>query len=344
MEMLRKILSPILKAISGLYDVVTRLRNRGYESGILFTSSSRLPVISVGNVTAGGNAKTPLCLYLAKGLLERGHHPVIVSRGYGGSERGPYWVGEGDSADKVGDEPIYLAGRSGVPVVVSRKRAAGAAFVEGKGLGDCIILDDGFQHRRLKRDLDILCINTGSEKAVEEFLEGNLLPFGLFREDRDNALRRSDLIIFSERRTVTGDFRSSERLRSLMPVGKATFHSFLKAQGVYSLTDGAALSPCEVAAFCGIANPDGFFESLRNEGFTPITTKVYPDHYQYKLSNIQKLKASYPGLPLVCTEKDGVKLRQIGINGIYEFRVELKVEPEKEFWEKVVQVFALVLC
>ena len=192
----------VLSALSVLYGCGVLLRNRLYDSKVFKTYRSALPVISIGNLTVGGNGKTPLCHFLAEQLRERGMQPVILSRGYGGSLRGPHRVTDSDTPDLVGDEPLLLSFLCRVPVYVSRSRVAGVQLIEQQKTGNIVILDDGFQHRALHRDLDVISSFVGTPQAIENLVEGQLLPLGRFREDRDEGLARATLLVLAERRSL----------------------------------------------------------------------------------------------------------------------------------------------
>ena len=334
---------PILAPLSALYRVITGVRNSLYDRGILSSYRSALPVISVGNLTVGGNGKTPLCLYLVEQLKERGYKPVILSRGYGGNLKGPHRVRENDSPSAVGDEPLLMARSSGVPVVIARARAEGARFVEREGLGDLIVLDDGFQHRKLQRDLDIIAVFAGSDEAIEDFSRGELLPLGRFREDRDDGLRRASLVVASYRSVLAPgtDVRAvDERLKKIIPVGMPVVRAYYEFVEVCSLDGERSIPACAVHAFAGIANPQGFFESLKRVGYIVERTHVFPDHHPFTEEEVVKLIDAHPGALFVCTEKDGVKLREMSERvraAFAEFRVRLRVVPSEEFMDSVLR-------
>ncbi|RIL09298.1 MAG: tetraacyldisaccharide 4'-kinase [Proteobacteria bacterium] len=314
----------ILRPVALAYEGITTLRNYLYDKNVLRSEKAELPIICVGNLTVGGSAKTPLSIYLCMQLKGRGYAPVVVTRGYGGRISGPHLIGAEDTAEIAGDEPLMISSKAQVPVVVARDRAAGAKFVSERKLGDCIVLDDGLQHRRLKRDLNILSINVGSEKAIEDFRRAKLLPLGPFRENRDKALHRIQIAVFSERKT-TPPPESRHELAALLPPEIKIFRSYFKAKGVYAIDSLVQLKPCKAAAFCGIANPQGFFESLRSEGFELMGGEVYSDHFKFRSSHLERLRRDFPGLPLICTEKDAVRLQGLDCGSICRFETDLEV-------------------
>jgi tetraacyldisaccharide 4'-kinase len=306
-----------------VYGSVTRLRNKAYDCGIFRARHSPLPVVSIGNLTVGGNGKTPLTIFLATELESRGWRPVVITRGYGGTVKGPRQVSGSDRPVDVGDEPCLMAHRFGLTVIVARDRHRGALFAAERQLGDIILLDDGFQHRRLSRDIDIVAINIGTPAARAAILEGALLPHGLFREDRDLALARADIIVCAERQPESGDPIPSEIL-SVLPSGTSLYRSFLVPGAVTSISDPThKLSACSIVAFCGIANPDGFYATLESLGFTILKRYAFPDHHPF--TDIAGLCDAHPGTPLVCTEKDALKLPPIP--QVFSLTIQTKVYP-----------------
>lgn len=302
----------MFRPLAALFAVITRIRGWLYDAKIVRTYESRLPVVSIGNVTAGGNGKTPLCMYVAEELLARGLKPVILSRGYGGRSRGPRRVQPGDSPRLVGDEPVLMARSGSVPVYIARSRVAGARLIEREEAGNVIVLDDGFQHRALAREVDIVSVFAGTREAVDLFVAGELLPLGRFRESRQRALRRASIVVVAERRVVSGPEALpalDPRLLAVMPSGVSVFRSYLEACGVVWLESGEALSPSTVVAFAGIANPNSFFDSLRGMGFSIEAQYDFADHHAFTQRDLLELMEKHPNLPLVCTAKDAVKLR-----------------------------------
>ncbi len=330
-------LRPLLMPLALLYRGISRIRNEFYDRGWFASYASALPVMSVGNLTVGGNGKTPLCLYLIEELQARGWKPVILSRGYGGTQKGPHRVREEDSPSVVGDEPLLIARASGVPVVIARSRVEGARRIERDNLGDVIVLDDGFQHRRLKRDLDILSMFAGTEQAIVAFVQGDMLPLGRFREDRDIGLRRASLLVVSERSVLpqgTDVPALDERILRIVPASVPIFRSYYEFIEIRTLTGEPVITPRTVHGFAGIANPQGFFESLRRVGYSVERTHEFPDHHPFSEDELAALIRDNPGALFVCTEKDAVKIRGMSERvrcSFAEFRVRLKVVPSDAF-------------
>ena len=324
-------LNLLLSPAAALYGTLSRARNFLYDHSLLPVKRCGLPVISVGNVTAGGNSKTPLCLFLAKALKAAGHTPVILSRGYGGKLAGPHLVTTADDATQVGDEPLMLTRFHNLTVVVARDRAAGAGFIEKNKPGSIIILDDGFQHRRLHRDLDIVCVDVSTREAVSRFVEGRLLPGGRFRENRDLALRRAQVVVLSARQPEETAPAISADLLQVLPAHLKVFNSHVKPAGVFRVNDGVELTARQVGAFCSIANPEGFIQTLAALKVQLDFTETFPDHYQIKAADIERLRRLSRGRPLVCTAKDAVKLSSAHMENVYVLRIDLQIDREKEF-------------
>jgi tetraacyldisaccharide 4'-kinase len=299
----------IKRILSFLYGVIVTVRGFLYDKGYFKSYRSPLPVISVGNVTAGGNGKTPLCLALADELRKRGYTPAILSRGYGGSRKGPYRVKGSDSYREVGDEPVLMA-RAGTPVFIARKRVAGIKLIEQDQSINVVILDDGFQHRALSRVLDIVSVFVGSERAIEDFRGGALLPLGMFRESRDRALRRAQVIVLSSR-SLDAAGKTKEvnpSVSALLPDSAAVFRSSLTLDGVRTLEGDRDVAPSQICAIAAIGNPDGFFSSLDSLGFVIRERFVFPDHHVFGEAEIREILGRFPELLFVCTAKDAVKL------------------------------------
>lgn len=294
--------------LSKLYGLVTRLRNLFYDIDLLPIHSISLPVVCVGNLMAGGSGKTPLVLTLARELIARGHQPVILSRGYGGSVKGPYRVCPEDSAESVGDEPLLIARQRICPIVIARDRVAGGRFIHDSRLASVILLDDGFQHRRLHRICNIATFFVGSDAAVEAIVEGALLPVGRFREDRQAGLSRADLVALCERGGRSAE-ESVERIRGLVPATIPTF--LIRSSVAQPRQQGRVLEAgSSVWLFCAIANPEGFLESVRQMGYSVQGESCFSDHHRFTQKECEELgrHAHSSGAALVCTEKDWVKL------------------------------------
>lgn len=290
--------------LSCLYRMVISVRNLVFELGLRKVYRASVPVISVGNLTAGGTGKTPMVDALVKRLLKRGVPCAIVSRGYGGSFRGEVGQvnpadGQFMSADECGDEPFLLARRNpGVPVFVSRRRALGVAAAE-RGGARVIVLDDGFQHRVVHRDLDVVLLD-----SRKPFGNGRLLPAGPLREPL-SALRRCHLVVMT---------RSEAVGTVALPLSVPVMHSRHAVAGQLVALDGGCvgwddLKGKKCLAFAGIARPDEFFKTLAARGVNLCGTMSLSDHQEYDAELLNRLgDACHSCDVLLTTEKDGVKL------------------------------------
>lgn len=286
-----------------------RVRCQLYKDGWLRTTRLPLPVIIVGNVTVGGTGKTPLALWLARRLQQQGWRPGIVTRGYKGrSRRWPQRVLPESDTWLVGDEPVLLARRSGCPVVADPDRPRGAQALLDLGC-NVVVSDDGLQHYRLARDLEIAVID-----GERRFGNGRCLPAGPLRE----PLARLDVV---DARVVTqGNARSGEWEMTLKPTG---FHRI----------DGAEHRPLEafrsetVHAVAGIGHPERFFAQLRALGVR-IIEHPFPDHYPFASNDLRFGDA----LAVVMTEKDAVKCRGFPLERAWYLAVAAEPDPRFAEW------------
>ncbi|RMD85870.1 MAG: tetraacyldisaccharide 4'-kinase [Candidatus Dadabacteria bacterium] len=330
-------LAPVVRLISRGFCLATTFRNALYDRRILPVHPSSLPVISVGNLSVGGSGKTPLVRAVCSILKEGGQSPVVLIRGYKGKEPGPYKVNpKEDTAEKVGDEALMLS--QDFTVVVARDRFAGARYIERESLGSVIILDDGFQHRRLVRDLNILCIDASTKDAVDDLVLNRVLPYGRLRESFSDGISRADIVVLSFREQ-SADAERYKTIKSALPKGIKTYVSTYKVKAIKSLAGGAPLEgkQCkgmQCVAMCGIANPEGFKSTLMRHGLELKGWFAYPDHYAFQEKEIKGIAQRYPDIPIVCTEKDGVKLRHLSaslLSKIYVVHISAEIDPFPEF-------------
>jgi tetraacyldisaccharide 4'-kinase len=302
----------ILLPLSGLYWLTTFARRCLYRYGMLKTHRVPVPVIMVGNITAGGTGKTPAVIWLARELRVRGFSPGIVSRGYGGSKAASSMRVDAESAaDVVGDEPVLLARRSACPVAVDANRVRAAAMLVDDGV-DLIVSDDGMQHYRLERDYEI-CIIDG-ERAL-----GNrrLLPAGPLRE-LPNRLEDVDQVL------VNGPMQPSEDL-TVAEQNAIEFN--LVATEACRLNGSLTrlierFSGTTVHAVAGIGNPDRFFDLLRTHGIQVIE-HAYADHAPLAKEDLE----FGDDFAVFMTEKDAVKLGR-GVKDKYWYvPVDLQMDP-----------------
>lgn len=267
---------------------------------------SRLPVICIGNLTAGGTGKTPIAMLVARVLSERGLKPAFLSRGYGGRARGPQWVdAEKSSADEVGDEPLLLARVA--PVVVARDRVAGARAIEATD-ADVIVMDDGMQNPALTKDLVLAVVD-----ASRGFGNGAVIPAGPLRAPLAFQLGLADAMIVSGAGVIAGGFENAPVLAAL----KREFHGAVLAADVRPRASGAELKGRRVVAYAGIANPVRFFETLTAVGAEVVVRETFPDHHRFSAAEADRLLvlAETSNAALVTTEKDVVRLGGDGAAG-----------------------------
>ncbi len=295
----------LLTGLSLLYSLVIRLRNVYFDAVPGAVQRLPSPVISVGNLTVGGTGKTPMTIEITDAVRRRGHRVAILTRGYVAKHA------QRNSTDaSQSDEAMLLARRCPQAlVVVNPRRAQGGRTALEAGC-DVLVMDDGFQHRRLGRDLDIVLVD-----ATRPFGFGAMLPRGLLREPR-SVLRRANLLIMTRSDQVTEKERKLlhgrlERLSGGLPVIEAAH----RPAGFVDLA-GAALSigdPSDIRAvlFAGIANFDGFRQTVEALGVEIAAAYEYPDHHEYtgdELAGLRDVADNLEANALITTEKDAVKL------------------------------------
>ena len=333
-------LGPLLTILTWPYSLVHRLRLQAYTRS--WVPSKRLPcrVLSVGNLTLGGTGKTPLVEVIAAWLQERGCRVGVLSRGYG-RKGGASIVVASDGAqvlcspEEAGDEPVLLAEHlPGVPIIVGQDRfAAGMLAVDRFGV-DVLVLDDGFQHLSLARDLDILVLD-----AAHPLGNGRLFPRGDLREP-PSALARAGAIIF----TRWDPAIPTPALPHLPSPTPPLFHSRHEPVDLHGLHDGqtlplASLRNRRVLAFCGIGAPASFRWMLDALGATVVAFRTFPDHHRYtgpELEALSRLAASVRAEMLITTEKDGIRLRQFPALPcpVWELRIRARVLDQGPAWER----------
>ncbi len=318
--------------LSALYGSAARLRARWYATGRLAAEALPRPTISVGNITFGGTGKTPFVEYLSRRLRFEGWRPAILSRGYGRRSRGVVVVGEGAGAlvspEEGGDEPVALARAAapGVCVVVGERRAQAAARALSLG-ADLFLLDDGFQHLAVRREVDLLLLD-----ASDPFGGGRLPPRGRLREPL-GAMARADAIVFTRAERGAPRAEALDAVARLAP-GRPVFRARLRAAGLRDETGAPiaaeALAARRLLAVCGIANPSSFAATLSELGLAAEERLEFRDHQRYgprELARIRDAAARTGASFAVTTDKDAVKLA--GRAGLPVVSVRLSVEVEE---------------
>lgn len=284
-----------------VYKPLISLRNRLYDKQWLKSYRLGVPVICVGNITAGGTGKTPMVVWLCRYLLQHGKKVAMLSRGYKGS-------------DKTGNDEIQMLRQTlpEVPVVINPDRVRGGREAIEKYHPDIIVMDDGFQHRRLRRDLDIVMIDCTCPFGYEA-----LLPRGLLREPLEQ-LRRADAIVLSRADLISDDELNAIKNRlNAGETGKIIACCRHQPKALFRSDDEeiplSQLSGRKVAAFCGIGNPESFPATLNQLGAKVIARKFLPDHVSYNetiVSQLSQWRRDSGADWLMTTEKDWVKLKQ----------------------------------
>ena len=307
-------LRAILWVFSLLYRLIVFVRNRLYDRQIFKSVRLSRPVISIGNISAGGTGKTPCVILVAKILQKQGFRPAVISRGYGGASKKPVNIvcdGKAILLDSktAGDEPLLIArSLQNVPVITGPKRdLTGQAAIDRLG-ADVILCDDAFQHRRLHRNIDIVLLD-----GRRPLGNGHMLPRGELRESPEGLKRAGCFILTRMAEPQTPDERIGTIARqSGIPVFSAA-HRFIE---VIQPAVGTRIQPGDIrhkkiCAFCGIAKPDSFEKLLVESGMEILAFNPFPDHYAFSKTDLEALMDQFNHLQadyLVTTEKDAMRL------------------------------------
>jgi len=304
-------LTPIFRLGSGINRQFQRLR----RPVALFGA----PLIVVGNLTAGGSGKTPLVIRLCQVFAQAGLKPGVISRGYGRSSRGLLRVNADSDPAQVGDEPVLLARRTGAPVIVAHDRCAAARALLRTGV-QVVIADDGLQHYRLPRTVEICVVDQS-----RQFGNGRLQPAGPLREPV-SRLATVDYIVVN-----AGSGRpESTPATAALPAGRLVSMQLLP--GWLRSLDGelswriTQFSGCRVNALAGIGNPQRFFETLRQAGLKTIEF-AFPDHHSFSAADFAALNSS---LPVIMTEKDAIKCAAMNLKNAWYLTVDAALPAEFE--------------
>lgn len=322
----------LLLPLSAIYFVITQLRNLLFDWGILTATKTPALVVSVGNISAGGTGKTPLTAFLCRELESRGYRLAVVSRGYGGAYTESAVrvnVNAPNAAVYFGDEPVMLAAQLNIPVYVGRSRVVAAERAVQEYRADCLVADDAFQHRWLHRDLNILVFD-----ATEKKLQ--ILPAGQLRESLSN-MKRAD-VIFVTRAGLVSQQELDEKLKLLGSFGfskakKNLYFVEFKITNIVHIHTFARLVGSDCFLLSAIGKPQNFAAAMK-EKFSVHSHFVFPDHYQWsqkEWSSILdecKKKGSHP---LVITEKDAVKIKNLNSDGYPIYFAQVDVAMDKEF-------------
>ncbi len=301
-----------LRAAAKLYGALLRVRRWLYRTGWLKVKRLPVPVIVVGNITVGGTGKTPLTMALIHALRAQGYRPGVVSRGYGGNAKVPQLVDAASQPDQVGDEPCLIWKSTQAPVAVGRDRLMAARLLLSAADVDIVIADDGLQHARLDRDVEI-CVVDGERR----FGNGYLLPAGPLRELP--GARTFAFTVCNGAKASSGEYRMHFQLTH-----------------VVALTDGGIRLPLSnfvgkrVHAVAGIGNPSRFFSQLRSAGLDVIE-HPFMDHYVFLPADF-RFGDSYP---VLMTEKDAVKC--VSFAGRDWYAVAVQAQPDEAFFSMLIE-------
>lgn len=295
-----------------LFYLLSGIRRWLYQTGVLETKQSPVPLIVVGNITVGGTGKTPLVIWLAQHLRSLGYKPGIVCRGYGG--KAPHWpqqVSEDSDPAMVGDEAVLLAMRTSCAVWAGPDRPAAVQALLHETACDLVISDDGLQHYAMDRDLEILVID-----GQRGFGNGYLLPAGPLREPV-GRLRTVDLVISN------GSWRKDiPQMQMVKPRLVPLQHPQQQSQSLNRF-EGQ-----QVHALAGIGNPEKFFKMLEQHGIKPVRHE-FPDHHDFVSEDLQ----FNPGLPILMTDKDGVKCKHLLHGDSWVVRID--AQPDDNFIKRL---------
>ncbi|WP_127022165.1 tetraacyldisaccharide 4'-kinase [Rheinheimera mangrovi] len=292
--------------LSLLYRLVAVIRRFGYQRGWFQSFAVEKPVVIVGNISVGGTGKTPFTLWLCKFLAEQGFTPGIVSRGYGARITEPVRVTSLHLACDVGDEPLLLASKSHCPVVICPDRVAAAQYLLDTTDCDIVISDDGLQHYRLQRDLELVLIDGQRGLGNQQ-----LLPAGPLREPV-SRLQKVDAVIVN-----SGDFALAKHKMSL----KAVIPQALDGQSQWPEQAQA------VTLVAAIGNPQRFVDTVKSVGIEIKATAFFRDHFAFDEHSLADIEG-----PVLMTEKDAVKCRAFAKPNWYYLPVEADLSDEFKFW------------
>jgi tetraacyldisaccharide 4'-kinase len=324
----------LLAPLTPLYRGAVALRLTAYEKGWVRPSRLQAPVVSVGNLTFGGTGKTPTVIALVRDLVRRGRHPAVLTRGHGRSANDPVVLigpDPGVPVDRAGDEPLELASRlPGVPVVVDADRVSGGVEAQARG-ADILVLDDGFQHLRLERDLDLVLVDAG-----DPWGGGRLPPRGRLREPV-NGLTRADAVLVTKTprgtTTVVDDIR---RVVAGLAPDLPVLAARLEATAVRRPEGDAGpevLVGTRVLAVGGLGRPEGFAELLRTAGAEVAANRWFDDHHALTPEELTAVvqRAAELDAAVVTTAKDAVKLPA----GAPVWVVEVSMTPVTGGWDEL---------
>jgi tetraacyldisaccharide 4'-kinase len=333
-----------LYLLSVPYGGAVRTRSFLYSLRLLKTRTLPCPVISVGNITVGGTGKTPLVMALAKGLMAKGISVAILSRGYKRTKTSEPVVSDGKtiflSPEESGDEPFLMAKAcQGIPVLVGKDRFINGGIALQRFGVKGLLLDDGYQYLPLRRDINILLIDSHIG-----FGDHHLLPRGILREPLSHLLRANLFLINKAEEPAT--YQPLEnKIHEIYP-GAPVFHSDYEPVGLVGPKEEQeeldTLKGKKILALSGVANPSSFSSTLRKCGMEIVREAIFPDHHLYTTKDLSSIEEKSKGVDcIVTTEKDMVKLKKLNIDRlpIRALRIEMKIWEEEAFFKRIISLF-----
>jgi tetraacyldisaccharide 4'-kinase len=326
------------------YGGAVRARSLFYSLELSKTKTLLCPVISVGNITVGGTGKTPLVMALAKGLMAKGIPVAILSRGYKRTKTSETVVSDGKtvflSPEESGDEPFLTAKAcQGIPVLVGKDRLINSRIALQRFGVKGLLLDDGYQYLPLYRDINILLIDSHIG-----FGDLHLLPRGILREPLSH-LRRANIFLLTKVEEPDSCQPLEKKIHEIHP-GAPVFHSHYEPVSLVGPKEEQeeldSLKGKKILALSGVANPNYFSSMLRKCGMKVAGEAIFPDHHLYTTKDLSSMEEKRKRVDcIVTTEKDMVKLKKLNIDRlpIRALRIEVKIREEKEFYQRVMEIF-----
>lgn len=325
----------MLKILSEVYGFLVKIRNKMYDKGIIKEKKvENVFIVCIGNITVGGTGKTPAVQYFARKYMRDGKKTAIVSRGYKGVRQNDTMiVSDGEkimaSYAESGDEPFLHALNLKIPVIVSKNRFNGCMLAKERFDTEVIIMDDGFQHRKLKRDWNIVLID-----AINPFGNNHLVPDGILREPI-SELRRANEFIITKSDMVSSEKRK-EIYQYLTPYKKKISFAIHKPSYFYDFSgkkiEISEIKGKKIFAVSGIANPVSFFKNIEKYSPDIVGKKTYSDHHDFEEKDINDIKREFKSGNydyIIITEKDYVKMSKYNLNRCIIMKIEFFIQGDK---------------
>ena len=300
----KSLVSLLLLPFSAVFLLISFVRKILYRFNFLRSFKLKIPVIVVGNITSGGTGKTPLIIYLANELKKNGYRPGIISRGYGSKGGGMIEASQKNDAADVGDEPMLIQKHTHLPVFVSKDRVSAAkALLKKYKKTDVILSDDGMQHFRLKRDIEVLVID-----GTRKFGNGYLLPAGPLREF-SSKLKTVDAIVCNHKKVIGGSYLMKYKGSSLinLKTNKKIHLNNLRLKNIH--------------AIAGIGNPNRFFDYLKTFNIE-FNSSIFEDHYRFSKKDFRNMNDKN----IIMTEKDAIKCQKFSRKNFWYLPVTAEVD------------------